>query len=56
MDYLQTRRLPIEKYTQYNMSLHIAFIDYEKTFDSIEPGALFKAMGNAWIVSVHTPS
>lgn len=43
MDHLQTIRSLIEKTTEYNMTIYIAFIDYEKAFDSLEIEAMIEA-------------
>ena len=34
----------IEKNSEYNMPLCIVFVDYQKTFDSIEVPAVLKAI------------
>lgn len=51
IEHIQTIRLLIEKCTEYNIPLHMAFIDYNKAFDSIELWAVYKAMNNARIDS-----
>ena len=34
----------LEKTTEYNISLYMAFVDYEKAFDSIQHRAVFEAL------------
>lgn len=51
MVHLQTLRLLIEKTTEYNIPLHLAFIDFQKAFDSIEMHAISRAMNRARIDS-----
>ena len=34
----------LEKTTEYNIPLYMAFIDYEKAFDSIQHRAVFEAL------------
>ena len=41
-DHLQKTYTVIEKSTEYNISLHIAFVDYSKVFDSIHLNTIFK--------------
>lgn len=48
-DHLQTVRTLIEKCTEYNVPLHLAFVDYEKAFDSVETWAVLNAMNEARI-------
>lgn len=36
IDHLQTVHTLIEKCTEYNVPLHMAFVDYNKAFDSID--------------------
>ena len=43
-DHLQTMRLLIEKHNEYKMNIAIAFVDYEKAFDSVELWAILNAM------------
>ena len=43
-DYLQVLNQIIEKSNEYNLPLYIAFIDYEKAFDTIEHFAIFEAL------------
>lgn len=35
LEQIQNIGLPIEKHKEYNLSFHLAFIDYNKTFDSV---------------------
>lgn len=44
----------IEKCTEYNVPLHMAFVDYNKAFDSIDLKTMFKAMDHARIDSRYT--
>ena len=48
-DHLQTINQIIEKCNEFNIPLCLAFIDYEKAFDSIEHWAIFKALRNIGI-------
>lgn len=48
-DHLQTIHNLIEKSAEYNIPLHMAFIDYHKAFDSIETWAFLTAMDTARI-------
>lgn len=48
---MQNIKLIIQKSNEYNIQIHIAFIDYSKAFDSIELWAVFQAMNNARIDS-----
>jgi hypothetical protein len=43
-DHLQTMRLLIEKHNEYKMCFALAFVDYEKAFDSIELWAILDAL------------
>lgn len=54
VDHLQTIRTLIEKTTEYNIPLHMAFIDYHKAFDSVETWAFLTAMNDARIDSRYT--
>lgn len=36
VDHLQLMHMLIEKTTEYNIPLHLAFVDYQKAFDSVE--------------------
>ncbi|XP_050306282.1 uncharacterized protein LOC126743295 [Anthonomus grandis grandis] len=51
IEHIQSVRTIIEKCNEYNEPLHLAFIDYNKAFDSVELSAIFKAMNNARIDS-----
>ena len=44
MDHIHTISQVIEKCAEYNQPLYIAFIDYEKAFDSVETSAVIKAL------------
>lgn len=48
-DHLQTVRTLIEKCSEYNITLNLAFVDYEKAFDSVETWAVLNAMDEARI-------
>lgn len=48
---IQNLRTLIEKCTEYNVPIHLAFVDYAKAFDSIELWAIINAMYNARIDS-----
>lgn len=54
IDHLQSIRTLIEKTTEYNVPLHLAFIDFHKAFDSIETWAFIQAMDDARIDSRYT--
>lgn len=43
-DHLHSLNMIIEKYTEYNKSLYICFIDFTKAFDSISQNFLMKAL------------
>ena len=49
IDHLQTLRTLIEKTTEYNIPIHLAFIDFHKAFDSIETRYILDSMDNARI-------
>ncbi|KAL0810833.1 hypothetical protein ABMA28_010143 [Loxostege sticticalis] len=49
MDHILTLRIVIEKTTEYNMPLWLAFIDYKKAFDSVETWAIIQSLQNARI-------
>ena len=40
IDHLHTMNQLIEKTSEYNMPLYLAFVDYEKAFDSVERTAI----------------
>ena len=44
----------IEKTTEYSIPLYMAFVDYEKAFDSIESWAILAALNKARIDSRYT--
>ena len=46
MDHIHTINQVIEKCAEYNQPLYIAFIDYEKAFDSVETSAVIQALRN----------
>lgn len=50
-DHLLTIRTLIEKANEYHLDLHLAFVDYEKAFDSIEMWAIERALNNCRIDS-----
>lgn len=54
IDHLQTIRTLIEKTTEYNVPLYLAFVDFHKAFDSIETWAFLQAMDDARIDSRYT--
>lgn len=54
INHLQTIRAAIEKTTEYNIPLHLAFIDYHKAFDSIETWAFLNALDDARIDTRYT--
>jgi len=49
MEHLQTLRIIIEKTTEYNIPIHLAFI----AFDSIETRSFFNSMNNVKIDPIH---
>ena len=48
-DHILTLRTLIEKCTEYNLPLYLAFVDYEKAFDSIEMWSVEQALQNSRI-------
>jgi len=50
-DHIQTLRTLIEKCNEYNIPLHLAFVDYQKAFDSFETWTVLEAMDKARIDS-----
>ena len=44
MDYIHAVAQVLEKTTEYNIPPYMAFVDYEKAFDSIQHRAVFKAL------------
>lgn len=54
IDHLQTLRTLIEKSTEYNIPLHLGFVDYQKAFDSVETWAILKSLDSARIDSRYT--
>jgi hypothetical protein len=50
-DHIQAVRTVIEKCTEYDIPLHIAYVDYQKAFDSIETWAVLEAMNLARVDS-----
>lgn len=44
-DHLQTVNQIIEKCSEYNKPIHLAFIDYSKAFDSLEHPQMIEALG-----------
>lgn len=53
-DHLQTPLILIEKTTEYNVPIHLTFIDFNKAFDTIETHCILEAMDNAKIESRFT--
>lgn len=53
VDHIQTIRTFIEKSTEYNVPLHLAFVDYQKVFDS-EIWAVLEAKDRTRIDSRYT--
>lgn len=53
-DHLHTIRTLIEKCTEYNVPLHVAFVDFQKAFDSVEIWAVLESLENARIDSRYT--
>lgn len=51
IDHLHTLRTLIEKSTEYNIPLCLAYVDYQKAFDSMESWAILAAMDEARIDS-----
>lgn len=45
-DHLHTLNQIIEKYSEFNLPLYIAFIDYSKAFDSLTHSSIFTALHN----------
>lgn len=54
IDHLYTVRTLIEKCTEYNVPLHLAFVDFQKAFDTIESWSILNALQNARIDSRYT--
>lgn len=44
IDHIFTMRQLFEKCREYNLSVHVGFVDYEKAFDSVEHWAVFHAL------------
>lgn len=53
-DHLHTIRTLIEKCTEYNVPLHVAFVDFHKALDSIETWTVIESLENARIDSRYT--
>lgn len=51
VDHLQTIRTIIEKASEYNIPINLAFVDYHKAFDSIEKWAFLTALEDARVDS-----
>lgn len=49
LDQLQTLKLLLEKVNEYNIELHLPFVDFRKAFDSIEIWAFLSALDDARI-------
>ncbi|VDO96660.1 unnamed protein product [Schistosoma curassoni] len=43
-DQIATLRIIVEQSIEWNSSLYINFIDYEKAFDSVDRGTLWKLL------------
>ena len=44
IDHIDAVAQVLEKTTEYNIPLYMAFVDYEKAFDSIQHRAVFEAL------------
>lgn len=53
-DRLQAIRIVIEKNTDYKFLVFMAFVDYKKSFDLVEPHAILEALHNAGINHRHS--
>ena len=53
IDHLQTVNQVIEKSREYQLPLCLAFVDYEKAFDSIETNAVIQALKNQGIETTY---
>lgn len=49
MDHLHSMKILIEKCNEYNINLALAFVDYEKAFDTIEMQPILKALDDCRI-------
>ncbi|MEL7307279.1 MAG: reverse transcriptase family protein, partial [Pseudomonadota bacterium] len=49
MDHIQVMNQLMEKTREYNLPLYVAFVDYEKAFDSVKHKDLFAALHNQGI-------
>ena len=52
-DHLHTINQIIEKSNEFNLPLCIAYIDYEKSFDSVEHEVIFQALRNIGINEIY---
>lgn len=48
-DHLLTMKLLTEKANEYNITLYLAFVDFEKAFDSVETWAILRGLRNCRI-------
>lgn len=44
-----TMRILISKYSEYNLELHMTFVDYHKAFDTVEIWTIIKAFSDQGI-------
>lgn len=51
IDHLHTVRTLIEKCTEYNVPLYLAFVDFKKAFDTLEISSVITALQNARVDS-----
>lgn len=49
LDHILAMRIMVEKTTEYQMTLWLAFIDYKKAFDSVETWSVLESLQNARI-------
>lgn len=54
IDHLYTVKTLIEKCTEYNVPVHMAFVDFHKAFDSVETWSLLESLDNARVDSRYT--
>uniref|UniRef100_A0A6G5AC50 Putative endonuclease-reverse transcriptase n=1 Tax=Rhipicephalus microplus TaxID=6941 RepID=A0A6G5AC50_RHIMP len=53
IDHIHTINQVIEKCSEYNQPLYIAFIDYEKAFDSVEISAVMQTLRNQGVDEIY---